>query len=119
LFAETAIGDYHSSFANKGKQTSDFRFCLQQINGSCRFPLDFPYIYINSSIYIYIIYIYAAVSNGKRKWTPGDFPFIHLPFTHRANRSLSYVRLLMKNEETNGSYSFAKGLNGLNGLANL
>jgi hypothetical protein len=53
-FAETAIVDYCLSFANQGKQTSDFRFLflfaankwkfavsvfhLQQRKGSCYFP---------------------------------------------------------------------------------
>jgi hypothetical protein len=39
--------------------------------------------------------------NGKRK--PGRFSLIGLPFAHPAN----------------GSYPFANGLNGLNGLAHL
>jgi hypothetical protein len=34
---ETAIGDYRLSFADQGKQTSIFHFCLQQTNGSCFF----------------------------------------------------------------------------------
>jgi hypothetical protein len=52
-FAETAIFDYRLSFADQRKQTSRFPFPfaankrkfpiyvfrLQQINGSCRFPL--------------------------------------------------------------------------------
>jgi hypothetical protein len=37
-FAETAINDYRSSFANQGKQTSIFRIRLQQTNGSLPFP---------------------------------------------------------------------------------
>jgi hypothetical protein len=36
-FAETAIVDYCLSFANRGKQTSVFRFRLQQTNGSLPF----------------------------------------------------------------------------------
>jgi hypothetical protein len=44
--------------------------------------------------------------NGKRK--PRRFSLIRLPFAHRANGSLSYVRML-----TNGNYPFANGLNGL------
>jgi hypothetical protein len=33
-FAETAIVSYRSSFADQGKQTSVYRFRLQQTNGS-------------------------------------------------------------------------------------
>jgi hypothetical protein len=32
-FAETAIVDYHLSFADQGKQTSVYCFCLRQTNG--------------------------------------------------------------------------------------
>jgi hypothetical protein len=35
--AETAIVDYRLSFADQGKQTTVFRFHLQQINGSLLF----------------------------------------------------------------------------------
>jgi hypothetical protein len=38
-FAETAIVDYHLSFADQGKQTFIFGFHLQQTNINCRFPL--------------------------------------------------------------------------------
>jgi hypothetical protein len=42
-------------------------------------------------------YIYAAVSNRKRK--PGDFSYSFcLPFAHRANGSLSFVRLFTKKQ---------------------
>jgi hypothetical protein len=37
MFAETAIVDYYLSFADQGKQTSFFFFCLQQTNGSLMF----------------------------------------------------------------------------------
>jgi hypothetical protein len=36
-FAETAIVDYHLSFAGQGKRTPIFRFCLQQTSGSLPF----------------------------------------------------------------------------------
>jgi hypothetical protein len=58
---------------------------------------------IDADIYIYIhifqyIYIYAAVSNGK--WKTRRFSLISLPFGHRANGSLSFVRLFtMKQTE--------------------
>jgi hypothetical protein len=61
-FAETAIVNYRLLFADQGKQTSIFRFHVQQTNGSslflfsilnqtnknCRFPLA------SFSVYIYI-----------------------------------------------------------------
>jgi hypothetical protein len=51
-FAETAI-DYRLSFADQGKLTSVFCFCLQQSNGNCRFLLVlFPYIYVSICIHI-------------------------------------------------------------------
>jgi hypothetical protein len=37
-FAETAIVDYCLLFADQGKQTSFFRFRLQQTKGSLPFP---------------------------------------------------------------------------------
>jgi hypothetical protein len=39
-FAETAIADYHLSFAHQGKQMSVFHFRLQQKNGSLPFPFS-------------------------------------------------------------------------------
>jgi hypothetical protein len=36
-------------------------------------------------------------SNGK--WKPRQFFLIRLPFTHRANGSLSFVRLLTKKQK--------------------
>ncbi len=40
-FDETAIVGYHLSFADKGKQTPVFCFCLKQTNGSLPFPFPF------------------------------------------------------------------------------
>jgi hypothetical protein len=37
MLAETAIVDYHLSFADQGKQNSVFRFSLQQTKGSLLF----------------------------------------------------------------------------------
>jgi hypothetical protein len=49
-------------------------------------------------MYIYIYtYIYTAVLNGKRKLR--RFSTIRLPFAHRANGSLSFVRLLTKKQD--------------------
>jgi hypothetical protein len=39
-FAETAIVDYRLSFSDHGKQTSVFRFRLQQTNASLPFPFS-------------------------------------------------------------------------------
>ncbi len=61
-------------FSDKGKETSVLR-----------------------SPFFVNIFIYAAVSNGKRK--NGQFSLIRLPFAHRANVSLSFV-----DEGTNESY---------------
>jgi hypothetical protein len=36
-FAETSIVDYRLSFADQGKQSSVFRFCLHQQTEVCRF----------------------------------------------------------------------------------
>jgi hypothetical protein len=44
-------------------------------------------------VYLYL-YLYAAVSNGKLK--PRRFFLIRLPFTHRENGNLYFVRLLTK-----------------------
>jgi hypothetical protein len=38
-FAETAVVDYRLSFADQGKRTSVFRYCLQQTNGGCHFTI--------------------------------------------------------------------------------
>jgi hypothetical protein len=46
---------------------------------------------------------------GKRK--PRRFSLVRLPFAPCANGSLSFVRFV--DEETNGSYPIADGLNGL------
>ncbi len=50
------------------------------------------------NIYLYILkqymYIYAAVSNKKRKKEAQTIFLIHLLFAQHANRSLSFVRLL-------------------------
>jgi hypothetical protein len=114
-FAEIANIDYRLSFADYGKLTFVSRFRLQQTNGSCRFPLvPLSYIemaaniYIEILIYIYTyiyLYIYISISificmlpfkmeNGKRK--PRRCSINRLPSAHRANGSLSHVRLFKK-----------------------
>jgi hypothetical protein len=52
------------------------------------------------------------MENEKRK--PRRFSLIRLPFAHRAKNCFSFCPFI--DEETNGSYPFANGLNGLNGL---
>ncbi len=114
-------------FVCRNKQKFDVAvFCLQQSNGSCNFPLVLffvnmyiyiktTYIYIDShtsTVYIYIsssvfrihicchfniLYIYSICYiyiDGK----PRRFSLIGLLFSHCANRSLSFVRLLMKKQ---------------------
>ncbi len=58
-------------------------------------------MYIHLFIYIPIYILPFQTENGKRK--PRRFSLILLPFAHRAN----------------GSYPFANGLNGLEGLGHL
>ncbi len=72
---------------------------------------DSIYIYIYTHIYsIYILLFQMEIE--------AQAIFLN-PFTVclHANWSLSFVRFLRRN--TNGSYPFANGLNGLNGLAHL
>jgi hypothetical protein len=70
------------------------------------------YAYIYREIDIFIsIYIYSYMYICCHfKWKTGDQAIF-------LNRCLSFVPFVYK--ETNGSYQFAKELNGLNGLAHL
>jgi hypothetical protein len=86
-FAETAITDYHLLFADQGKQTFVFCFCLHQTNGSCSFPL------VLFSVFNMLPF---QTENGKRK--PRWFLLTHLPYAHHANGSLSLIRLLTKRQ---------------------
>jgi hypothetical protein len=94
--AETAIVDYHLLIANQGKQTSVFRFHLQQTNGSLPFPFSVCHFHLVSflcvcggvgacvsvSIYIYIyLYLYE-------NWKPKRFSLIRLPFAHQRKLSV-------------------------------
>jgi hypothetical protein len=99
-FAETAIVDYHLSFADQGKQTFIFGFHLQQTNINCRFPLV-----------SFSIYIYAAILNGKWK-TKAQTIFLD-PFTICSLCKRKIVVCPVVDEEKNGNYPFAYGLNGL------
>ncbi len=42
--------------------------------------------------------MYTAVSNGNRKRKPRRFSLTRLPFAHRTNGRLSFVRLLTKKQ---------------------
>jgi hypothetical protein len=89
-FAETANAtDYLLSFVDQGKQT-----CVS------RFPYT-VYVYIETAAYIYrySVYIYMCVYIDM---------FIYI-------FKIQYIHMLPFQSE-NGSYPFANGLNGLNGL---
>ncbi len=60
-FAETAI-DYRLSFADQGKLTSVFCFCLQQ--SKRKLPFSVSSVSVNICIYIYI-YIYMENGTGE------------------------------------------------------
>jgi hypothetical protein len=67
----------------------------------------------NGTIHIYI-YVYAAISDGKQK-TEIQGIFLSL-FTVCSSCKRKFVLCPFVDEETNGSYPFANGLNRLNGL---
>jgi hypothetical protein len=52
-------------------------------------------MYIHGKRNYMYTYIYAAISKGKRKTEAQENC---LPFTHHANRNLSFVRLLTKKQ---------------------
>jgi hypothetical protein len=59
------------------------------------------HIYIDIDLYIYIIivYLHAALLNGKLiKRKSRQFSLIHLPFAHREYGRLSFVRLFTKKQ---------------------
>jgi hypothetical protein len=100
-FAKTAIVDYHLSFANQGKQTLFSVSVGSKQTEVCHFRFPFAankwkLPFSVSFIFRKYIYIYAAVSNRKQK--PRQFFLIRSPFAHHANRSLSFVCLLMKKQ---------------------
>jgi hypothetical protein len=63
------------------------------------------------------LYVYAAVSKGKRK-TEAQTIFFN-PFTVCSSCKLKFVACPFVYEETNGSYPFANGLHGLAHLCNV
>jgi hypothetical protein len=111
-------------FAENQRKFAVSVFCLQQINGSCRFQsvLFSIYIYWNGSIsidiyislYMYVdlckciysiylfLYIYAAVSNRKRK-TKAQAILLY-PLTVCSSFKRMFVICLFVYEETKESY---------------
>jgi hypothetical protein len=107
-FDETAIVGYHLSFADKGKQTPVFCFCLKQTNGSSPFP--FPFAENKQKLPFSISPVFRLRKhremetwrNGNMEtWRHGDhghgdikwimeprrFSLIHSTFAHHANGS--------------------------------
>ncbi len=99
-FAETAIIDYHLgiycwptkenklllSISIRSKQTEVGRLCFLCTANKQKLPFS-----ISSVIYLYK---YSAVKSRKLK--SRRFSLIRLPFSHRANGSLSFVCFLTK-----------------------
>jgi hypothetical protein len=79
-FAETTVVSYRLSFADQGKQTSVFRFRLQQTNGSLLFLfsgyIDMYRIYAAVCIFDVYIYIYGKIYAAiqTKNGSPDDFP---------------------------------------------
>jgi hypothetical protein len=111
-FAETAIVDYRSSFANEGKQTSVFYFRLQQQTEVCQccLPLGankWKLPFSVSSVFcihmlriccLFNMYIYATVSNRKRI-TKAQAIFLN-PFTVNSLCKCKFVVCPFVDEET-------------------
>jgi hypothetical protein len=125
MFAETAIFDYCQSFADQGKQMSFslFRFKL------CRFRFKLCSKQTEVAVFRYFHFPFSEFrKHGDETWImetwrhqtengiPGNFPKSVDRFlvVRREGCRLSFV-----DEETNGSYPFANGLNGLNRLSHL
>ncbi len=115
MFAETAIVEYHESFADQGKQTYlyiiHFRFLYIYIYPELN-------IYISNYVYIYTVYLYIFIyicCCFKRK-TEVQAIFLN-PFTMCSSCKWKFVICPFANEEKNRSYPFASRLNGLPHLA--
>ncbi len=138
-FAETAIVNYCWSFVDQGRQTSILCFRLRQTNGTLLFLFSVCSKQTEVAICCYFR-IPLAISRNMETWSwrhghwgigietwtwrngnlknqmkngkqkPRQFSLIRLPFDHRANGSLSFVRLSVCWKETNRSYPFANGL---------
>jgi hypothetical protein len=117
-FAETANFVYHLSFDDHGKQTSVFCIHIYAL----KLQHIYKYRYMCIYIYIFTIYIYIYINiylcfHYKRK-SEAQAIFLNL-FTVCSSCKRKFVVCPFVYEETNGSYPFASGLNGLNGLAHL
>jgi hypothetical protein len=119
MFAETAIVDFHWSFADQGKQTLIFCFCLQQTNGICHLPLIPFFIYVCICVcpcvggvwvfvcvYIFIfIFIFICWRFKQKTEAPSDFPqFIYCLLICKRK----FVICPFVDEETNGRFFVCK-----------
>jgi hypothetical protein len=75
-FAETAYINYSLSFAYQRKQTSVFRFCLQQTNGSL--PLSFAANNLKLPFSFSSVFVYILVFYGLGRIKPGVFDGLKL-----------------------------------------
>jgi hypothetical protein len=110
------ITNFHLHTEQNGKRGKENRlgFCFpfqmakyKYINSSFRI-----YIYIRQHIYIESQHIYTFIccyfQMENRKWKPREFSFIRLPFAHRANGSLLFVRLLTKKQQKLSVFKWTK-----------
>jgi hypothetical protein len=72
-FTGAAIVNYRLPFTDQGRQTSVFRFLLQQTNGTL------PFLFSISSVFVYMyvcvqIYLYYMLPFQLENGSPGDFP---------------------------------------------
>ncbi len=104
-FAETAIIDNRFLFADQEKQTSVFHQFLFLYIYTYIFKWKHICIHIHTHIYIYVF------CNFKRKMK-AQVIFLY-PFTIYSSCKRKCVVSLFVDEETNGSYPCANGLNGL------
>jgi hypothetical protein len=70
-------------------------------------------------VYIHIKYLNAAASNGKRKTEAHVIFFTLFTLCSSCKLKVKIVVCPFVDEETNGIYPLADGLNELNGLAHL
>jgi hypothetical protein len=86
-FAETTVVDYRLLFAD---QENKLPFFVSVYSRQTEVA-----IFVSSVCWIYSINIFQ-MGNGKQK--PRRFSLIRLPFSHHANGSLSFLRLLTKEQ---------------------
>ncbi len=118
-FAETAIFDYHLSFADQGKQNSALRFCILLVPFSvyiyvCMCICTYTYVYICMyilHIHIHLYMLLFQTENGK--WKPKRFSLIRLMVV--CHLSVCWWR----NKGKLSTVNELNGLNGVNGLAHL